>query len=85
MPLSNSYRIDQQTGAIIFHKSAERQKVRQMEQNIKRLEERTRCLEEQNQAITRLLTSMLVENHSLIKTVKVNGLDMEVVNNVKST
>lgn len=60
MVLSN-YRVDQETGAVIFKKSAGRQKAQQMEFNIKRLTKKLELLEAQN----KLLLNMLLKSKIL--------------------
>lgn len=51
------YRIEPKTGAIIFKKSAGRERVRQTEIRLKALEEKVEKLERENQELRKLVES----------------------------
>lgn len=53
--LSSNYRVDAQTGAVIFKKSAGRQKAQQMEKEMKELLVRVENIENKNKMLIELL------------------------------
>ena len=52
---SQDYRIDKQTGAVIFKKSAGKRKSQQMEKDIKTLKEKVERLEQFNEILIKIL------------------------------
>ena len=52
------YKVDAQTGAVIFKKSAGKRKSQQMEKDIKELKERVEKLEKTNEYLVKILKEM---------------------------